>query len=98
MRLAAREADGWAAESDTFDALLPRYREALAAAGRDLAAVRIVLGFGGGRTGVDALSASPWVADPAGARARWREAGVDEVALTARTPEDIAALERMAGR
>lgn len=98
VRLAARAADGWAAESDTFEALLPRYREALAVAGRDRAAVRVVLGFSGGRTGVDALAGSPWVADPAGERARWLEAGVDEVALTARTPGDIAALERLAAR
>jgi len=98
IRLAARAGDGWSAESDVFEALLPRYLEALAAAGRRRDEVRIVLGFGGGRTGVNALDGSPWVADPAGERARWRDAGADEVVLTARTDADIDALVRVAGR
>jgi alkanesulfonate monooxygenase SsuD/methylene tetrahydromethanopterin reductase-like flavin-dependent oxidoreductase (luciferase family) len=98
VRLAARVGDGWSAEGDVFAALLPRYLEALDAAGRRRDEVRIVVGFGGGRSGVNALDASPWIADPAGERARWRDAGADEVALTARTEADIDALVEVAGR
>jgi G6PDH family F420-dependent oxidoreductase len=98
VRLAARAGDGWAAEEDSFAKLLPRYLDALAAAGRRRDEVRIAVGFDGGRTGVDAVAGGPWIADPAGERARWRAAGADEVVLTARTPADIDALVAAAGR
>ncbi len=89
VRLAARIGDGWAAESDAFQALLPRYLEALDATGRSRGDAHIVVGFGGGKTGVDELAGSPWIADPAGERAKWHAAGADEVILTARTTTDI---------
>jgi alkanesulfonate monooxygenase SsuD/methylene tetrahydromethanopterin reductase-like flavin-dependent oxidoreductase (luciferase family) len=98
VRLAARIGDGWAAEIDRFEELLPAYRDALAAEGRSHEDAWIALGFGGGRTGQDALAGSEWVEDPRGAWARYAEQGVDEVVVTARTANDVAALERAAGR
>lgn len=92
VRLAARAGDGWAAESDRFVDLEPRYREALAAAGRDRTAMRVLVSFGGGRAGEDALRGSPWVERPGEAFAEWRERGADEIVVTARTTADVDAL------
>ncbi len=96
--VAARIGDGWAPERRYFDELRDRYFEALAANGRRRDDVRIVVGFGGGKTGVDALPGSPWVERPAEAWAELRERGVDEVVVTARTPRDVEALEAAAAR
>ncbi|MBI2775772.1 MAG: LLM class flavin-dependent oxidoreductase [Chloroflexi bacterium] len=98
VRLAARAGDGWAAESPTFEALHERYLEALAAQDRARSSVRIVLGFGGGRSGEDALAGSPWLDDPEGEQGRWAAAGADEVILTARTTADVTRLIEAAGR
>ena len=98
VRLAARIGDGWAAEVDAFAALAPRYLEALAAAGRERAGQLVAVGFGGGRSGEDALRDSPWVERPADELARWRSAGADEVTVTARTTADVDALVEAAGR
>lgn len=89
VRLAARVGDGWAAESDTFESLHGRYLEALARAGRQRADTRIVLGFGAGRSGHDLLVDSPWVEAQQETAAQWAEAGVDEVAIAARTTADV---------
>jgi alkanesulfonate monooxygenase SsuD/methylene tetrahydromethanopterin reductase-like flavin-dependent oxidoreductase (luciferase family) len=99
VRLAAEIGDGWAAESDTFLDLEPRYREALVAAGRERAGQRVVLGFGGNRKrGADPLAADPLLVAPRDELARWVEAGADDVLLTARTTEDVTALVRAADR
>lgn len=98
VRLAARIGDGWAAEVDRFKELLPRYRVALDAEGRTVDGAWIALGFGGGRTGVDALGGSPWVEAPRDELARWAALGVDEVVVTARTTNDVDALVRAADR
>jgi alkanesulfonate monooxygenase SsuD/methylene tetrahydromethanopterin reductase-like flavin-dependent oxidoreductase (luciferase family) len=98
VRLAARVGDGWAAEIDGFEELLPRYREALAAEGRAIEDTWIALGFGGGRSGEDALGGSPWVERPRDEWARWAEQGVDEAIVSARTPNDIEALVRAVDR
>jgi alkanesulfonate monooxygenase SsuD/methylene tetrahydromethanopterin reductase-like flavin-dependent oxidoreductase (luciferase family) len=93
VRLAAELGDGWAAESDTFLDLQPRYLEALAAAGRDRSAQRVVLGFGGRRKkDADPLSGHPLVVAPRDELARWFEAGADDILLTARTTADVDAL------
>ena len=92
VRLAARIGDGWAAEIDRFEELLPAYRDALAAEGRTLAGAWVALGFGGGKTGQNALGDSEWVDAPAEAFARYAAMGVDEVVVTARTPNDVDAL------
>jgi len=98
VRLAARAGDGWAAESDTYESLRDRYLEALAAAGRSRGDVRIVVGFGGGRTGVDALAGSPWLEAPGETASRWAALGADEIVLTARTTADIDRLVAGGGR
>jgi alkanesulfonate monooxygenase SsuD/methylene tetrahydromethanopterin reductase-like flavin-dependent oxidoreductase (luciferase family) len=92
IRIAARIGDGWAAEIDGFEQLLPGYREALAAEGHTIEDQWIALGFGGGKSGEDALQDSPWVERPRDEWARWSEQGVDEVVVTARTTNDIDAL------
>ena len=97
VRLAARAGDGWAAEAPTFEALLPRYLAALAGEGRSRDDVRIVVGFGGGRTGVDALAGSPWLEAPGDTAAHWAGLGADEVILTARTARDVDRLVDAAG-
>ena len=98
VRLAARAGDGWAAESDVFARLAPRYLEALAAVGRDRRDQLVVVGFGAGRSGEDALRGSPWVERPAEELARWQAAGADEVTVTARTNADVDALVEAASR
>ena len=93
VRLAAAHGDGWAAESDTFEGLEPRYREALEVAGRDRSNQRVVLGFGGSRKrGAPSLAGHPLVAAPRDEVARWRAAGADDVLITARTTDDVDAL------
>jgi alkanesulfonate monooxygenase SsuD/methylene tetrahydromethanopterin reductase-like flavin-dependent oxidoreductase (luciferase family) len=99
VRLAAAVGDGWAAESDTFLDLEPRYREALEVAGRDRADQRVVLGFGGTRKkGSDPLAGDPLLVAPRDELARWIELGADDIVLTARTTIDVDALVEAAGR
>lgn len=97
-RLAAKIGDGWAAETKGFEDLLPDYREGLAAHGRSIDDVWIALGFGGGRSGEDALGGSPWVERPRDEWAAWSDKGVNEVIVSARTPNDIEALVRAVDR
>lgn len=92
LRIAARLGDGWAAEIDDFERLLPVYREALAAEGRSLADVHIALGFSGGKSGQDALVDSPWIEAPRETWARYAELGVAEAIIDARTTHDVDAL------
>jgi G6PDH family F420-dependent oxidoreductase len=92
VRLAARIGDGWAAEIEHFDRLLPSYRDALAAEGRTLDGGWIAVGFGGGRSGQDALGGSPWIEAPRETWARYAELGADEAIVTARTTHDVDAL------
>jgi alkanesulfonate monooxygenase SsuD/methylene tetrahydromethanopterin reductase-like flavin-dependent oxidoreductase (luciferase family) len=98
VRLAARIGDGWAAEVDRFEELLPAYREALAAEGRNPKDARIALGFGGGKSGQDALGDSPWIEAPGETWERFAALGVDEAIVTARTKNDVDALVRAAER
>ena len=92
LRIAARVGDGWAAEVDDFERLLPAYDEALASNGRTRADAWIACGFGQGKSGQDALRGSPWIEAPRETWARWHEQGVDEAIVTARTPNDVDAL------
>lgn len=98
VRIAARIGDGWAAEAPSVRELMPRYLDALAAAGRRREDQLVVVGFEAGRSGQDALRDSPFVEAPREAVAEWRELGADEVAVTARTTRDIDALLRAAER
>ncbi len=92
LEIAARVGDGWAAEVDHFERLLPAYREALAAEGRTISDAWIAIGFGGGKSGEDALGGSPWIEAPRETWARYAELGADEAIVTARTTNDVDAL------
>lgn len=92
LRIAAAVGDGWAAEIDDFQRLLPTYLDALAANGKSRHDAWIACGFGQGKSGQDALVGSPWIEAPRETWARWSEAGIDEAIVTARTPNDVDAL------
>ncbi len=92
VRLAARAADGWAAASVSFERLLPAYRDALAAAGRDRASQEVLVGMPEGRAGRDNIVGTPWATNPTQELARWLAAGADGVILMPRTPADVDAL------
>lgn len=92
LEIAARVGDGWAAEVDHFEPLLAVYRDALAANGRSIGEAWIAVGFGGGKSGQDALGGSPWVEAPRETWARYAELGADEAIVTARTTNDVDAL------
>jgi alkanesulfonate monooxygenase SsuD/methylene tetrahydromethanopterin reductase-like flavin-dependent oxidoreductase (luciferase family) len=98
VEIAARIGDGWCPEGRFFDAHREHYLERLAAEGRRRDDVRIVVGFGRGRTGVDALDGSPWIDRPAEAWAELGDRGADEVVVTARTIADVDALVEAAAR
>lgn len=92
-RLAGRIGDGWSAFDTNFEANLPAYLESLEAAGRRRADQRVIVGFQGSDWLSDErLAGGPWVADPRGTWARWREAGADGAIVLARTTEDVDAL------
>jgi alkanesulfonate monooxygenase SsuD/methylene tetrahydromethanopterin reductase-like flavin-dependent oxidoreductase (luciferase family) len=97
-RLAASIGDGWTTRPDLLERLLPEYLDALGKAGRARGDVSVLVGWEGGRTGVDALAGSPWIAAPNETLARWQEAGADGVVLTARTTADVDALVAAAER
>ncbi len=89
LRIAAAVADGWAAEVDDFERLLPTYLQALSSAGRAREDQWIAVGFGSGKSGRDALTGSPWIESPLETWARYAELGVDEAIVTARTTNDV---------
>lgn len=98
LRIAARVGDGWAAEVDDFERLLPVYLDALAANGRTRADAWIACGFGSGKSGQDVLAGSPWVESPRETWERWAAAGIDEAIVPARTTHDVDALVEAAAR
>jgi alkanesulfonate monooxygenase SsuD/methylene tetrahydromethanopterin reductase-like flavin-dependent oxidoreductase (luciferase family) len=97
-RLAARIGDGWTTPADRFERLRPVFEAGLLDAGRARSEVTVIVGFEGGRSGVDFLAGSPWIADPVGTWARWRAAGADGVVVSARTEADVVALLTAAER
>jgi alkanesulfonate monooxygenase SsuD/methylene tetrahydromethanopterin reductase-like flavin-dependent oxidoreductase (luciferase family) len=98
LRIAARAGDGWAAEIDAFERLMPAWREALGVAGRRPEEAWIALGFGTGRSGEDLLRGSPWIDSPRETWLRYAELGVNEAIVTARTTNDVTALVGAAER
>jgi G6PDH family F420-dependent oxidoreductase len=96
LRIAARHADGWAAEIDDFERLLETYDDALAAEGKSRRDAWIAVGFGSGKSGQDVLTASPWVQAPAETWARYADLGANEAVVPARTENDVDALVRAA--
>jgi alkanesulfonate monooxygenase SsuD/methylene tetrahydromethanopterin reductase-like flavin-dependent oxidoreductase (luciferase family) len=97
-RLAARVGDGWTAFDATFERDLPTYLEELRQAGRKRADQRVIVAFQAGRSGVDALRNSPWLAEPRATLARWHAAGADGAIVTARTAGDVDGLVEAARR
>ena len=97
-RLAGRIGDGWTAFDTNFESSLPIYLGSLEAAGRKRADQLVLVGFQGGRSGEDALGASPWIDAPRETWQRWREAGADGAVVTARTTADVDALVAATGR
>lgn len=97
-RLAAGLADGWACRPDQLERLLPVYLDALAAKGRSRSEVSVTIGYENGRSGEDALTGSAWIGAQSEEAARWRERGVDEVVLLARTSVDVDRLVAAAER
>lgn len=98
VQLAARIGDGWAAEQREFERFKPEYLVSLERQGRPRTEVWIALGFGGGRTGQDALRGSPWIAEPRLEWQRWHAEGANEVVLTARTTADVDGLVEAVAR
>ena len=97
-RLAARAGDGWTTNADQLEDLLPVYLEELARVGRPRETVSVIVAWEGGRTGVDALARSLWIAAPREALAEWQAAGADGINLVARTVADVDALVAAAAR
>ncbi len=90
--LAARIGDGWSTFDNNFQQNLPRYLEALEAAGRRRADQRVYVGFQGDWLGDADIAESEWCREPRAAWERWREIGADGAILLARTSGDIDAL------
>lgn len=96
VALAARIGDGWTTPAPDLAALLPAYLEALASSGRDRAAQRVLVAFDLAKGAT--LAGSPWVGDPAGEAARWREAGADGAVVGAGSTADVDLLVGAAAR
>jgi len=94
--LAARIGDGWTTPAPLLAGLLPAYLAALAAAGRERAAQRILVAFDLAKGAT--LAASAWVEDPAGEADRWRDAGADGAVLGAGSTADVDLLVAAAAR
>jgi alkanesulfonate monooxygenase SsuD/methylene tetrahydromethanopterin reductase-like flavin-dependent oxidoreductase (luciferase family) len=91
-RLAARIGDGWNTFDDNFEANLPRYLEALEAAGRSRAEQTVVVGFQGDWLGEASIRDTGWTQDPRATWERWHEAGADGAIVLARSTDDVDAL------
>jgi alkanesulfonate monooxygenase SsuD/methylene tetrahydromethanopterin reductase-like flavin-dependent oxidoreductase (luciferase family) len=94
--LAARVGDGWTVPAADLAERLPAYLEALAAAGRERAAQRVLVAFDLAKGAT--LAGSPWVEDPAGTAAAWRAAGADGAIVGAASTADVDRLVEAAAR
>ena len=91
-RLAARIGDGWNTFDDNFEANLPRYLEALEAAGRSRAEQTVLVGFQGDWLGDSSIRDTGWTQDPRATWERWHEAGADGAIVLVRSTDDVDAL------
>ena len=96
VALAARVGDGWTTPAPDLAGLLPAYLEALAGAGRDRAAQRVLVAFDLPKGAT--LAGSPWAEDPAGEAGRWRAAGADGAVIGAGSAADVDLLIEAASR
>ena len=97
-RLAARVGDGWTTFADAFERHLSTYLETLAAAGRERADQRVLVGVEGDTVASTAAALRPWLAAPREQWERLEAAGADGVVLTARTEADVQGLLAAAER
>ena len=91
-RLAARIGDGWSTFDDNFESNLPRYLEALEAAGRRREDQSVIVGFQGDWLGDESFRDSPWSHEPRATWERWHGRGADGAIVLARTTDDVDAL------
>jgi alkanesulfonate monooxygenase SsuD/methylene tetrahydromethanopterin reductase-like flavin-dependent oxidoreductase (luciferase family) len=91
-RLAGRIGDGWSTFDDNFEANLPRYLDALAAAGKRREDQTVLVGFQGDWLGDASFRDTPWFAAPRETWAHWQAAGADGAIVLARTTDDVDAL------
>jgi alkanesulfonate monooxygenase SsuD/methylene tetrahydromethanopterin reductase-like flavin-dependent oxidoreductase (luciferase family) len=91
-RLAARIGDGWSTFENNFVENMPRYLEALDAAGRRREEQRVYAGFQGFWLGDEDVAETEWCREPRAAWERWHEIGADAVIVLARTTADVDAL------
>ncbi|HEY8437018.1 MAG TPA: LLM class flavin-dependent oxidoreductase, partial [Candidatus Limnocylindrales bacterium] len=96
--LAARIGDGWSTFENNFERNLPRYLEALDAAGRRREDQRVYAGFQGDWLGDADIAESEWCREPRAAWGRWHEIGADAIILLARTTSDVDALVEAVSR
>jgi len=97
-RLAGRIGDGWSAFDDNLEANMPRYLEAIEAAGRSRADQTVIVGFQGDWAAEGSIELSPWIAAPRETWERWREAGADGAIVLARSTADVDALVESVAR
>ena len=91
-RLAARIGDGWSTFDDNFESNLPRYLEALEAAGRQRVDQTVIVGFQGEWLGDESFRDSAWFHEPRATWERWHDAGADGAIVLARSTDDVDAL------
>ncbi len=96
VELAARVGDGWTTPAAILAERLPAYLDALAAAGKNRSAQRVLVAFDVPRSA--SLAGSPWVGDPAAAAAEWVSAGADGAVVGANTTADVDLLVAAAER
>ena len=93
-RLAGRNGVGLSAFDTTFEKILPRYLEALDAAGYRREDQLVIVGFQGESNwgGDYAVGEAEWCREPRAAWERWHEAGADAAVVLARTTADVDVL------
>ena len=77
---------------------LPRYLEALEAAGRRREDQQVIVGFQGDWLGDADFRDTDWFHDPRGTWERWHDIGADGAIVLARTTTDVDALVEAVGR
>jgi alkanesulfonate monooxygenase SsuD/methylene tetrahydromethanopterin reductase-like flavin-dependent oxidoreductase (luciferase family) len=97
-RLAARIGDGWSTFENNFEQNLPRYLEALEAAGRRREEQHVYAGFQGDWLGDADIRESQWTREPRAAWEEWREKGADSIIVLARSTSDVDALVEAVAR
>jgi alkanesulfonate monooxygenase SsuD/methylene tetrahydromethanopterin reductase-like flavin-dependent oxidoreductase (luciferase family) len=97
-RLAARAGDGWNTFDDTFEANLPRYLDALAAAGRRREDQHVIVGFQGEWLSDESFRDTAWFHEPRTEWERWHAAGADGAIVLARTTDDVDAMVEAVAR